>query len=232
MKQHILRLLASANLLLAFALAALWLTPQGTLRNVHWQPPSPQKPEFSDPGASLPALESANVSGFMATLDRPLFSPNRRPPPPPPPVNTTAPEPDPLANIQLQGVYSGAGGGGIFAKVDGKDRRIAVGGVLGAWSVKAIDNREVTFVRGDETRVLRLVPSKLATAAPVVPAAAAPRAPGASGGAAGEANAAAAPAQVDDPVRRQEQERQEQQRTRLELRNARRAAAGFPPVTQ
>ena len=44
MKQHILRLLASANLLLAFALAALWLTPQGTLRNVHWQPPSPQKP--------------------------------------------------------------------------------------------------------------------------------------------------------------------------------------------
>ena len=234
MKQHIFRLLATANLLLALALVALWFTPQGALRNIHWQPPALQKPEFSNPAESLPALEPVNVSSFMITLDRPLFSPSRRqPPPPPPPVKTVAPEPDPLANIQLQGIYVQEGGsGGMFAKVDGKNRRIEVGGVLGAWSVKAIDNREVTFVRGDETRVLRLVPSKLATAAPVVSAAATPRTPGVPGGSAGEANAAAAPAQGDDPARTQEQERQEKQRARLELRNARRAAAGFPPVTQ
>lgn len=223
MKQYIVRLLLLVNLLLILALAALWITPQRTLRNVHWQPPLPQKPEFSDPGASLPSREAVGVGSFMATLDRPLFSPSRRPPPPPAPANTAAPEPDPLANIQLQGVYSGEGGGGIFAKVDGKDRRIALGGALGAWSVKGIDNREVTFVRGDETRVLRLVPSRLAAVAP----APAPR-PGtpAAGG------APAATAQADDPVRKQEQERQEKERARLELRNARRAAQGLPLITQ
>ena len=225
MKQYILRLLLLVNLLLMLALVALWVTPQRTLRNVQWQPPLPQRPEFSDPGTSLPSREVVSVSSFMATLDRPLFSPNRRPPPPPPPVNAAAPEPDPLANIQLQGVYSGLGGGGIFAKVDGKDRRIAIGATLGAWAVKSIDNREVTFVRGDETRVLRLVPSRLVTVAP--PAAPRSGAPMAAAGA-----NAAVPAQADDPARKQEQERQEKERARLELRNARRAAQGLPLITQ
>ena len=223
MKQYILRLLLLVNLLLMLALAALWVTPQGTLRNVQWQPPLPQKPEFSDAGASLSPLGVVSVGSFMATLDRPLFSPSRRPPPPPPPVNAAVPEPDPLANIQLQGVYSGSGGGGIFAKIDGKDRRLAIGATLGSWSVKSIDNREVTFVRGDETRVLRLVPSRLAVAAPP---------PASRPGDSAAGSAPAATAQADDPVRKQEQERQEKERARLELRNARRAAQGFPLITQ
>ncbi|ABM56461.1 hypothetical protein [Verminephrobacter eiseniae] len=236
-KTHILRLLLAVNLLLACALAALWFTPARALRHLHWQPPAARAPQFSDPGSGLPARNPVLVSSFLVTLERPLFSPNRRPVP----IAPVAAPADPLANIQLQGLYSaqGAGAGGIFARVDGKDRRIAVGSTLGDWTVKGIAGTEVTLARGADIQVLRLLPSRLGAVAPAPPASPAgaimggPVPPGAIPvGAKPPDLPSQLPSQVQDPVLRQEQERQEAERARLVLRNARRAAQGFPPVQE
>ncbi|MCW5235987.1 hypothetical protein [Verminephrobacter eiseniae] len=236
-KTHILRLLLAANLLLACALAALWFTPARALRHLHWQPPAAQAPQFSDPGSGLPARNPVLVSSFLVTLERPLFSPNRRPVP----IAPVAAPADPLANIQLQGLYSaqGAGAGGIFARVDGKDRRIAVGSTLGDWTVKGIAGTDVTLARGADIQMLRLLPSKLGAlmSGPAPPAGAMPAGaimggPVPPGAVPVGAKPPEPPSQVQDPVLRQEQEQQEAERARLALRNARRAAQGFPPVQE
>ena len=223
MTPYTTHVLAGASLALAVALVALGVTPQGTLRNTHWVEPAAIKPDLANPDAQVEPRESASVSSFLGMLERPLFSPSRRPPPPPPPPKPVQqPEEDPFTNIQLQGLYAGpSGSGGILVRVDGKTRSIPVGAMLGPWTIKSIDGREVLFTRGDESRRLRLIPAKLANAAPPPPRAAAPGAP-----------AGAAPSQTDDPVRRQQQEQEEQLRARLQLMNARRAANGLPPLTE
>ncbi len=220
--------LLAANIALALGLIALWLTPSGQIRGTSWVAPAAVVPEIS-PSFGIEVPKPADVSRFLAVLERPLFSPSRRPPPPPAPVKADAPpEPDPLANIQLQGVYStDDGGGGIFARVDGKDRRIAVGTALGGWTVKGIEGLNVTFGRGDDSRVVRLVPAKLATVAPTPTLGrAAPAAGQATAGqpAAGQGQA------TGDPVLRQKQEQEERARARLERMNAARAANGLPPL--
>ena len=216
--------LLAANIALVLGMVALWLTPGGQVRGTNWTAPAPVVPEIAPP-ADISAQKTADVSRFLSVLERPLFSPNRRPLPPAPSKAEAAPEPDPLANIQLQGVYStGDGGGGIFARVDGKDRRITVGTALGGWTVKGIDGLNVTFARGEDSRVVSLVPAKLATVAPTPTLGGA--APAAGQAAAGQGSAAA------DPAVRQKQEQEDRERARLELRNARRIANGFPPLTR
>lgn len=217
--------LLAVNAALALGLAALWFTPEGQVRGTTWTAPSAVVPEIAPP-SGIAAPKAADVSRFLAVLERPLFSPNRRPPPPPAPTKADAPpEADPLANIQLQGVYStDDGGGGIFARVDGKDRRIAVGTALGGWTVRGIDGLNVTFAKGEDSRVVRLVPAKLGAVAPApAPNPAAPGGPAV--GAGGQASSG------PDSALRQKQEREDRERARLELRNQRRIANGFPPLT-
>ncbi|KRB26980.1 MULTISPECIES: hypothetical protein [unclassified Acidovorax] len=224
MKIHPTPTLLAVNAALAVGLAALWLEPSGQVRGTAWVAPVAIVPDIAQP-SGIAAPKAADTSRFLAVLERPLFSPNRRAPPPAPVKVETVPEPDALANIQLQGVYSSGDGGGILAKIDGKDRRLAVGGALGMWTLKSIEGRDAAFARGEEIRVLRLIPSKLGAAVP------APM--GTSGNSIdAQKSQGAVPAQVDDPVAKQEQERQERERARLALRNARRAEQGFPPVKE
>ena len=180
MKQHIVRILVAFGLVLSLVLAWLWIGTDGKPRNVHWIPPLPHKPDFAGMIPHLPLQDPADLNRFVATLDRPLFSPSRRPPPPPPPpvVAPPPPPPDPLANIHLFGVFAGEEGtGGIIARIDGKPRRVGINERIGAWKITGIENRDVTLVRGDETRVLNLVHAKViapaATAAGANPDAAA-----------------------------------------------------------
>lgn len=152
MRRHVLALMVAVNVALVLLLAALWVTPQGQLRNVAWQPPAPIQPEFA---TSLTANPEMNLGNFVATLDRPLFSPNRLPPP----VKAAGAAPvqeDPLSNIRLYGIYAGSGAGGIIASVDGKSRRIRLNENVGEWTVKSIKDRDVTFTRGGESRVVHL----------------------------------------------------------------------------
>lgn len=235
----VIPVLLGLDLVLLLALAALWLTPQGRLRGTHWPVPAAVAPQLASADAtSLPPPGVASASRFLATLERPLFSPTRRPPPAAA-ASDAPPEPDPLADIQLQGLYTAQGGGGIFARVAGKNLRVPVGGKLGGWTVKGIDDREVTLVRGAEVQTLRLAPARLgrpgAASAPGQPAPGqpAPVPPATTPGTTPGTTPAASPpvtSQADNPLVRQQQEREERQRARRALNNQRRIANGLPPL--
>ena len=228
MKQHIIRILVAIGAVLALVLAWLWLGTDGKPRNVHWQTPEPHLPDFASMVPALPPQESVDLGRFVATLERPLFSPSRRPPPPPPPpvVAAPPPPPDPLAKLQLSGVFSGEGGtGGIIARIDGKSQRVLVNGKIGSWVVKSVANRSVTLTSGGQTRVLELVHAKppVAVAAPGGPSAAPPAAAATrtSGAAASASRTPSGPRTIS---------REEIAENRKVRQNAARAKAGLPPL--
>ncbi len=150
-------ILVALTLVLSVGLATMWFDQHGKVRNSTWVPPKSlapdvKVPQSAPPGTSEPAL-------FAAVLERPIFAPDRRPPPPPPPP-TPAPPPDPLANTQILGSFSGASAG-VLARVDGKVRRIKLNESIGPWVLKTVDDRNITFVQGEEKRVLRLAYARL-----------------------------------------------------------------------
>lgn len=171
------------SMLLAGLLVWLWVTPSGALRGVHWKPPAAVRPDLGSLSSMSLQRDDADASRFMAILDRPVFSPTRRPPPPPPPPKVAAPvRPDPLDGIHLYGLFSGEGVGGLIARVEGKTRRIKLSESVGDWSLKEIRPRDVVFAKNSgETRVVPLMQATQAagSAAPR-PAFAAPVWPGAA----------------------------------------------------
>lgn len=165
------RLLLLLSISLAAALAWLWVNGQGQLKNTHWVAPALIALDLRTAN-STPVSNSSNDPSLLASiLERPLFAPDRRPPPPPAPP----PPPDPFANIQLLGIFSGTNTG-ILARIEGKVRRVKVGESVGAWSLKSVKNRDVTFTQGDDTRALRLNYARIDTVntPPAAPSGAAP----------------------------------------------------------
>ncbi|BFO57367.1 hypothetical protein AVXHC19_41700 [Acidovorax sacchari] len=155
MKRYSLHLLLFVNAILALVLLWMWLSPDGTLRNVRWQPPEPRKSDISGLLPVLPAVGTADTRAFIAMLERPLFSATRRPPPPPPPSASEPPQ-DNLSSARLSGVYSGGGEGGVIILVAGKQRRLRMNDNIDGWVLKSIQDRVVSFSRGGETRTLLL----------------------------------------------------------------------------
>lgn len=158
------------NCAMAAVLGWLWLTPAGELRNVRWQAPEALKQDVLTLLPSPMPDGKVDVSQFLGALERPLFSPTRRPPlpPPPPVIPPPPPPPDPLATLHLYGVVAGGDTGGIIAKIDGKTRRVRFGETVGLWTLKSINDRNVTFVRGAETRVVPLLHAR-SNAVPILP---------------------------------------------------------------
>ena len=212
MKTNPVRLLIGVNVLLAVALSALWVDPMGELRNVNWELPAAVAPQIAATDSLAgPASVGANPLLFMAISERPLFAPDRRPPPPPA-LPAPPPPPDPMASVQLIGMFSGAEGG-ILARIEGKVRRVRVSDSIGAWRLENIEGREANFVQGDISRKMVLEYSKLGKAvAPPAPAAAPAAATAAT-------TAPALPTNVQDEMRE-----------RLKRRNEVRARAGLPPA--
>lgn len=155
MRRHALQILLLANAALALVLLWLWFLPNGSMRNVHWQPPEARKTDLATMLPALPGVGSADTSQFISMLDRPLFAITRRPPPPPPPPEA-APPTDNLSTARLSGVYQGSGAGGIIITIAGKDRRVSLNEPIDGWKVQAISGRDVTFSRGGQQRVLTL----------------------------------------------------------------------------
>lgn len=215
-RRHMTMCMALLCLALGVCLGLMWFDDKGQLKNVHWVPPAPVKVDLGRM-PTVPENNSADVDRFVSILDRPLFSPSRRPAPPPPPP-APPPPPDPFASIQLLGVFSGAdvAASGIVARVDGKVRRIRVNEMIGAWVVKSINDRDVTFASGDTTRVIRLV--HLKAPLPTTP------------GTAKVGNVA--PTAVPATQAAAYQQMQEEGRDRLRRRNEIRAKAGLPPLTE
>jgi hypothetical protein len=129
----------------------------------------------SAPVADAPApsgnpLWSLPLTALPVTRDRPIFSPSRRPPPPPvvaapyvpppsPPPPTVPPEPDhPL--LTLLGALAGESQGvGIFLdETDKTTLRLRTGEGHQGWVLMSIRGAEATFVKGERTATLALLP--------------------------------------------------------------------------
>lgn len=205
MKRGLTLALLVLSTLLAGLLGWLWVGPGGTLRGIHWQPPAAVRPDLGSLSALSIRRDDADVSRFMAILDRPVFSPTRRPPPPPPPPKPVVPvRVDPLDSILLYGLFSGADGGGVIAKVEGKTRRIKLTESVGDWSLKEVRPRDVVFAKGGETRVVSLKPANQANQAAQAAAPPAFSAPVWPGAAPVAAPAAAIPQQTSPPATQQQ----------------------------
>lgn len=216
MRRGLIPVLVTLIALLAGGLAALWVGTDGRLRNVHWTPPAAIKPDLSGMLAPLGGRRADDVGQLVAMADRPLFSPTRRPPPPPAPP---AP-PDPLAGLQILGVYTTPeGGAGVIVRVDGRVRRASGGERIADWSLKSADDREVIFVRGAESRSFRMARPRGerpgASPAPGIPPA-------------GAQGTQAPPATPMTGAQRVEEE----ERARLRAINEMNIRNGLPPVTQ
>lgn len=227
MKHYGIRLFLLLAAVLVAWLVWLWFDAAGNLRNVTWQAPAPIAPDLGGNIEPLPAAKAADVSQFMVTLDRPLFSPNRRPAPPPPKEGDAKPAPDPLAGLHLFGLYTtDEGASGMLVRLDGKMRRVGVNETLGGWKLQAIREREVTLVRDGEERVIPLAISRPATPAkaPAVGLAGAVGTPAAAPATSSQASAAGA-------AERRRQEMEEAQRDLQRRRNELRARSGAKPVS-
>lgn len=203
------------NLALAAGLAYLWLDEQGRPRDLSWKPPAPLVPDTQAHAMANAVGSPPDMVAFAQVLERPLFSPTRRPPPPPKPP-APPPPPDPLANVHIYGIFVGEeeGTGGMLLSMGGKVRRVTTADDVSGWKIKALKEREVTLARGEETRVLRLVQAR-PEAAPRPGTAALPPRP-----VAGTATAPAAPMSPANA------ERAERRRRLAESRAAAAAARG------
>lgn len=221
MKIKPVALLILVNLLAVCALAWMWLDQNANIRNVQWQAPTPIVPHIEKVNApSQPATAAPNPILYIAILERPVFAPDRRPPPPPAPP-AEPPPPDPMANVQLMGLFSGENGG-VLARVEGKVRRIRVNDMIGAWTLKSVEAREASFAQGEEIRKLVLAYSKFGSAVVPVAASLPP--------------AAGAPSSIGTPLPASTAHLapnvQDEMRARLIRRNEVRARAGLPPATE
>ncbi len=215
MRRRVLSLLVALSLALAALLAWLWLTPQGQLRGVHWLPPSPVRPALAD----APAMPNFDVdlSRYVATLERPLFAPTRRPPPPQ--TAASVPATDPMPDIHLLGVYGSLAAGGVVARVNGQVRRVRVGESVGGWSIRELGAGEIVIGRGDEVHTLRLTRNSGND-----PASASSAAASASSTGSAPAVSSATPSAAD-AYRQSELERV---RTQVRRMNVLRARSGMP----
>lgn len=201
---RILLLLVAA---LSACLASLWLDQQGQWVSTGWVAPPAKAPDLKAPGLLPIGADSvADAAGYVSVQERPVFAPDRRPPPVVQPAQM-----DPFAGIQIFGVLTGANAG-VMARIDGKVRRVKIDENVGAWTLKSINDRSITFTQGDQTRELRLAYAKLNTVTPQ-PARV-------SAGLAAPLGATRPPAEDPAAVFRED----------FRKRNELRAARGLPPV--
>jgi hypothetical protein len=176
MKRAVLTLLVAANAALVLGLAAMWVTPQGNWRNVHWLRPEPIQPDYQQMLPALPVAQAVRTDAFLSLLERPLFSSSRRPPPPPPPPQASAPPPDLLTSTQILGTYQSGTTGGVIARIDGKNRRVRLNETVNGWQLRSVQGNKAVFAGQGQTRELLLERAKMGSAAGTnaAPASAAP----------------------------------------------------------
>lgn len=208
MKRLLIPALALTDAILLAWVLSLWFTPQGVLRGVHWQAPPPLMPRL-DPVPALPAAQ-VDPARFVATLERPLFVPTRRPPPPPAPASAP-PAVDSLPPMRLMAVYGNAEGGGILAVVEGRVRRLKVGESLNGWAVGPVQRNSVELTRGSEVKIIEIT-----------------RASDGEQALAAAAEGSASSSSVPPDAARQ-RELDERRRAAIR-RNERRARSGLPPL--
>lgn len=136
-----LRLTPNAVLLLYLTTAALGADAPGPAQDLHGV-------TLSNP------LAAQSMERLSATVDRPLFSPSRRPTPTPPvgqdPEPPRAP-PTPPPSLVLSGVVMDGQGAHVVVLV-GAERRILraqIGDEINGWTVSEIEGRRLVLSLGD-----------------------------------------------------------------------------------
>lgn len=221
MRRWLIPLLAVLNVALLLLLMSRWMTPDGQMRTVRWQPPGALPVQFEG-WAPLPDV-GVDLSRYVATLERPLFVASRRPPPPPAPPKPVETLPA-VRVLAVYGAMAPAGGasspaGGIIARVDGVVRRLRVGEHIGGWQIEQVSRSEVVLSQGADRQTVALRRGQVDDAADSAR-------PGVSTGAAGVGGAAAASNQKPVEAWRRDAIMQ------VREMNARRARSGLPPLPE
>ena len=159
---------------LAAALALLWLAPASVATWRRWKAPAPQPPALDEyERAALTPRAPAGVQ--QPTLQRPLFTPTRRPPP----KEVEAPPPAAPAQVieqaQLRGFVDAGGVSGALVELDGTTYFVHVGEELPGtdWRLTALQGRAAHFEsKGSGRHVLELPFLENLGAPPAPPAAA------------------------------------------------------------
>ena len=124
-----------------------------------WEPGAVAIAQTQDPPAAAPSnpVAAQSLDQLSTILDRPLFSPSRRPPAPPPapPPIVQAAEPPapppPPPNLVLFGVVMDGEGARAVVRA-GADRRLLraqIGDEIDGWKVAQIDGRKVVLSSQD-----------------------------------------------------------------------------------
>lgn len=221
MRRLLLPLLVLINLALLGMLLSLWLTRDGRIRPVHWQPPEPLAVTL-DGRVRVPHT-GVDLARYAATLERPLFAPSRRPPPPPQPQKVT----EVMPTVRVLAIYgalapsgaasAAAAGAGAIARVDGAVRRLRVGDRIGNWSVEQIGRAEVVLSQGSERQSFALHRGKADDDSGV------PKSAASASVGAGNPSVSSRPAL--DAARREAI-------AQIRAMNARRARSGLPPLPE
>ena len=162
-------LLAAASALCVAGLAFVAATGDW-----HWTPPSAQKPGDDMFRAEALSLARVDPGSLQQMVERPLLQSDRRPPA----VDKVATnEPDPLANVQLLGVFGSGTTGGVLLKAEERVSRLRVGERTGRWTLQAVGAAQADFITADGRRsslVLQRQPQPGAVPSAPQPASAAP----------------------------------------------------------
>ena len=145
MRRSVLRHLAAAALVLLSAAAASAQQPAAT-----------DKPAAAAAAGTGDDLSGVPLEHFRAIVERPLFSPTRRPPPAP------AGEPDSGARqFQLKGVVISAREQHalIVSQSTGKSYQVRTGDVVEGWRVERITAQSAAFTKNGVETLVRLVPA-------------------------------------------------------------------------
>jgi hypothetical protein len=163
-------------LVAAAGLAYLWLDKNGQPRNTQWLAPAPIKSAVVATKIAEINVTGSDVAELASALERPIFTPDRKPPSAAPILAAAPPPPDPMASVNLVGLIAGASGGAMV-RTDGKVRFISLNQRLGDWTLSSIDDRNASFARAGETRIIKMAYAPLGATNRVAVAATASAAP-------------------------------------------------------
>jgi hypothetical protein len=216
----------AANFAMGLQLYQRWADPQ----RVQWKEPEPIKPVLAELSAPK-AAQIEDLGKYRETVERPLFSPTRRP------VikkvtEAEKPKVDALKDVKVTGLYGAAERGGALLSISGKLQRLAYGGKIAEWKLIGEKDRKAEFVSDDgERRLLKLESVALPAAATTPPSTAA-KAPQ-PGGASGAPGLSRGQSLGITPVAPKSEEQRKQEIKEMAQRiNAVRAARGMPPIKE
>jgi hypothetical protein len=143
--------------------STIWADPPSTPAQVVTAPPLPAA--APPPVLSDNPLWAVPLTTLSATRDRPIFSPNRRPPPSavaPVTVQRVAPPPRPKdpdrPQLSLVGTIASASEGfGIFLDVATRAAlRLKIGEAYQGWTLRSVRGREVVLEKDDTAATLAM----------------------------------------------------------------------------